>query len=169
MARSLRLRQLPRLLRLAAAATAATAVSAIAASPSAAQSPDRDAAYAVVTRLFDAMRVRDTAAMRTAFVPGATLQSVSAQGLRSDSIDDWIGGVGRAPAGVVLDERLANEVVQVSGDLATVWVDYWFFVGERFSHCGVDAFTLARVDGRWRIVSVADTRQRSDCPPAPAR
>lgn len=137
-------------------------------SASRAQSPDHEAAYAVVTKLFDGMRTRDTTAMRAAFAPTAMLQSVSATGIRTDEINAWIGSVASAPAGLVLDERLANPVVQVSGDLASVWVDYWFFAGERFSHCGVDAFVLARQGGVWKIMSVADTRRREGCAPAPA-
>lgn len=139
----------------------------LAAAPARAQSADHDAAYAVITRLFDGMRTRDTASMRAAFAPGATLQSVSSAGIRVDAIDSWIGSVASAPAGLVLDERLANPVVQVDGQLASVWVDYWFFAGDRFSHCGVDAFVLARTDDAWRIISVADTRKREGCPPAP--
>lgn len=135
----------------------------------AAQSPDHDAAYAVVTKLFDGMRTRDTAGMRAAFAPSARLQGVGANGIRNDDISVWINSVASAPAGVVLDERLANPVVQVSGDLASVWVDYWFFAGDRFSHCGVDAFVLARQAGVWKILSVADTRQREGCAPAPPR
>lgn len=133
-----------------------------------AQSTDHDAAYAVVTRLFDAMRVRDTAAMRAAFAPGASLQSVSAASIRTDDIGAWIASVASAPTGLVLDERLANAIVQVNGPLASVWVDYWFFAGERFSHCGVDAFVLAKSGDAWRIISVADTRQREGCAPAPS-
>lgn len=134
-----------------------------------AQSADHDAAYAVITQLFDGMRTRDTASMRAAFAPGASLNSVSPTGVRSDAIDVWIGSVASAAAGLVLDERLGNKVVQVRGDLASVWVDYWFFAGDRFSHCGVDAFVLARANGAWRILSVADTRQRDGCGAAPAR
>lgn len=151
-----------RLLALAVAALLSPAMSA-------AQTADHDAAYAVVTKLFDGMRTRDTAAMRAAFAPGARLQSVGAAGIRSDEIGAWINSIGAAAAGLVLDERLGKPVVQVSGDLASVWVDYWFFAGDRFSHCGVDAFVLARQSGTWKIMSVADTRQREGCPPAPVR
>ena len=167
-----------RILRVASAsiasftAAAAFAAAAVAFTPAVttAQSPDHDAAYAVVTRLFDGMRARDTASMRAAFAPGATLQSVGADGqVRPTPIDAWIGSVAGAPAGVMLDERLGAPVVQVNGNLATVWVEYWFFAGERFSHCGFDAFMLAKSGGSWRILSVADTRQREGCPPAPSR
>lgn len=151
-------------------ATLSLAAAMLAPRASVAQSPDHDAAYAVITTLFDGMRTRDTTAMRAAFAPGASLQSVGPTGqLRADPIDGWIGSVASAPAGLVLDERLGKPIIQLSGNLATVWVDYWFFAGERFSHCGVDAFVLARTDGAWRILSVADTRQREGCPPAPSR
>lgn len=151
-------------------AALALAIAAVAPTAATAQTPEHDAAYAVITTLFDGMRTRDTASMRAAFAPGASLQSVGPTGqLRADPIDGWIGSVASAPAGLVLDERLGTPVVQVSGNLATVWVDYWFFAGERFSHCGVDAFVLAKTDGAWRILSVADTRQREGCPPAPSR
>lgn len=138
-------------------------------SAASAQTPDHDAAYAVVTKLFDGMRTRDTAAMRAFFAPTARLQSIGAAGVQNVEIEVWINSVGSAAAGLVLDERLANPVVQVSGDLASVWVDYWFFAGERFSHCGVDAFVLARQSGSWKILSVTDTRQREGCRPAPPR
>ncbi len=135
----------------------------------AAQTPEHDAAFAVVTKLFDGMRSRDTAAMRAAFVPGASLQSIGPTGVRTDAIEAWLNSVASAPAGVLLDERVGTPIIQVNGDLASVWVDYWFFAGERFSHCGVDVFALARQAGTWRIMSVADTRRRDGCAPAPAR
>jgi hypothetical protein len=134
----------------------------------AAQSADHDAAFAVVRALFDGMRARDTSAMRAAFVPNASMQSLTPAGVTFDPIDGWIRSVAGAPAGLVLDERVANPVVHVDGDLANIWVDYWFFAGERFSHCGVDAFLLARRDGTWRIFSVVDTRRRDGCRPAPS-
>lgn len=134
-----------------------------------AQATDAEAAYAVITTLFDAMRARDTATMRASFATGASLQSVTLNGLRRTSIEDWIGGVARAPQGLLLDERLGPPAIKVSGGLASVWVEYWFFAGERFSHCGVDAFVLAREGADWKILSVADTRQTEGCPPAPGR
>lgn len=162
------MRRIPPLATCALVATLVTAVLTPAAS--AAQAPEHDAAFSVITTLFDGMRSRDTSAMRAAFAPGATLQSVGPAGqLRADPIYGWIGSVASAPAGLVLDERLGPPIIQLRENLATVWVDYWFFAGDRFSHCGVDAFVLGRIDGTWRILSVADTRQREGCPPAPDR
>ena len=147
----------------------ALAATLVLATPAAAQSAERDAATAVVTRLFDAMRGRDTTAMRAAFVPNASMQTLGDTAVRFAPIDGWIQSIGRARPGLVLDERLANPVVHVDGNLASIWVDYWFFAGERFSHCGVDAILLTKQSGQWRIFSVVDTRRTEGCPPAPPR
>lgn len=135
--------------------------------PVAAQSAAHDSVYKVVTDLFDSMRARDTSSMRAAFTSNASMQALTADSVEFASVDGWINSVARARPGVLLDERLANPVVQVDGALATVWVDYWFFVGTRQSHCGVDAFQLLKQNGQWRIFSVVDTRRAIGCPDAP--
>jgi len=128
---------------------------------------DSAAITGVVTRLFDAMRTRDTTTMRALFVPNASMQSLRDTAVTFEKIDGWIAGVARAPQGIVLDERLGPQTVHIDGNLATVWVDYWFYVGPRFSHWGVDAFQLARIGGAWKIFSVVDTRRTAGCAPAP--
>jgi len=122
----------------------------------------------VVRRLFDAMRSRDTAAMRAALHPEARLVSAGTREgvpvVTTVSPDRWISGVAGAPDGV-LDERLRNPVVHIDGGLASVWTEYTFYVGDRLSHCGVDAFHLIRLPEGWRIIDLADTRRRDGCPP----
>ena len=130
---------------------------------------DRQAVEATITRLFDGMRTRDTAAMRAMFVPGATLATTatSQAGVptaRFTPIDDFLRSVGSAPADVVLDERIYGLRVQVADGLASAWMEYDLYVGPRFSHCGVDAAHLARTADGWRIVALADTRRREGCP-----
>jgi hypothetical protein len=56
------------------------------------------------------------------------------------------------------------EVVHVDGPLAVVWADYSFYAGSKFSHCGVDAFQLARTGTTWQIISIVDTWRKQGCP-----
>ena len=132
------------------------------------QPEDERAVLAVVTRLFDAMRARDTATLRAAFAPGASLASTSVRNgqpvLQRDSVAAFVRSIGSAPAGLLLDERLRDPQVRVSDGLASVWVEYAFYAGERFSHCGVNAFHLARTTAGWQIVNLIDTRRREGCP-----
>ena len=37
---------------------------------------------------------------------------------------------------------------------------YRFYVGDTFSHCGVNAVQLAKLDGRWQITNLMDTRRQ---------
>jgi hypothetical protein len=132
-----------------------------------AQAPDAAGAEqevrAVVARMFDAMRARDTAALRTVFDSGARLVTTRMRNGAPESevtpIGNFIQVVATAAPGQLLDERLSNTEVKVSDNLAAVWTDYRFYVGERFSHCGVDSFQLARGPGGWRIIALADTQR----------
>lgn len=135
--------------------------------PVAAQADEREV-LAIVHQLFDAMRARDTARMRSLLHPEARLAS---PGMRNGvfavtvvSPDVWLGQVARATGGV-LDERITGAEVKVDGALASVWTAYSFYIGERFSHCGVDAFHLVRMPEGWRIIDLADTRRRDGCAP----
>jgi hypothetical protein len=137
--------------------------------PACAQSAEREV-LAVVERLFAGMRARDTAMMRATLHPDARLSSPtlgdSVAAWKVESPGAWLAGVARPRAGM-LDERIRNPVVQVDGPLASVWVEYSFYLGERFLHCGVDAFHLVKGSAGWQILDLADTRRTTGCPGQP--
>ena len=117
-----------------------------------AQGDEQKAVLAVVTRLFDGMRARDTSMMRSTFAPDAKLQGAGVRegkpGVAITPADDFIRIVGKA-TGPAWDERIHDPEIRIDGTLASVWVPYEFYLGDKFSHCGVDAFHLARFeDGR---------------------
>jgi hypothetical protein len=128
----------------------AAASLAAAPSPAAAQSAEAEI-EAVVLRLFDGMRSGDSAVVRSAFHPEARLQSVGerdgAVTLRSESVDGFVRAVG-TPHPEPWDERIANLEVRVDGDLATAWMDYAFYLGPRFSHCGGQRIPVPAHRGR---------------------
>jgi Domain of unknown function (DUF4440) len=125
---------------------------------------DKDAIVAVVKRVFDGMRTRDTALMRAQLDPSARMIGVDpAKGVQVIDPSRWIGGVGKS-TGDAYDERIFDPEVRVDGDLATVWTYYEFWLGPKLSHCGYDSFVLSKVGGAWKIVQVADTRKQS-CKP----
>ena len=134
-------------------------------SPLAAQQPAADGPLAAVERLFDAMRKRDTTAMRALFDSTARLVTTGTRNgqptLRTIPIEQWLQGVGRATQ--ELDERIWDPVVHTDDNLATVWVKYEFVAGGQFSHCGVDAFQLFRSTTGWKIFQVTDTQRRDNC------
>ncbi len=60
-------------------------------------------------------------------------------------------------------ERGFAATARVQDRVAQVWVPYDLYTGKTWSHCGVDAFTLLKSEGRWRVASLIYTIEQ---PPA---
>ncbi|HSJ10683.1 MAG TPA: nuclear transport factor 2 family protein [Longimicrobiales bacterium] len=150
----------------------ALAVLAVTACASAAPSAEREehtadeaAVVATVNALFDAMRTRDTAAIRRLSHPELRLYVPGMQEgrpvTRTSTLQEFIASVVRG--NVVFDERAYDPEVRIDGNLAAVWTYYEFRLGERFSHCGIDAFHLARAADGWRITALSYTTRDTGC------
>jgi hypothetical protein len=117
--------------------------------------------------LFDGMRKSDSSMIRAAFAPTAVLQTVAKNkegvvSVRTDAVNDFVLSVTK-PHTDIYDERITFEMIKIDADLATVWTPYKFYVGEKFSHCGVNSFQLVRINGAWKIQYIIDTRRREGC------
>jgi len=120
---------------------------------------------AAVQKLFDAMRGADTAAVRATFHPDARLfvpgETNGRASLRNSTVSDFVSAVGAARER--FDERFREPEVRVDGNLAAVWTYYDFRRGDQFSHCGIDAFQLARTEAGWKILQIAYTVRQQGC------
>ena len=151
---------------LALAATPASAQSA-AAPASSASSADRQQVLATIESFLRGLRTKDTTLMAQQMdsltrltllrpLPNGGSRVVVMSGM------EFIRNVSR-PDQPAIDEPIRNPVVQVDGDLATVWAEYQVIIEGRVSHCGHDAFHLARLGGQWKILNVSDTFRRTGC------
>ena len=139
------------------------------AAPAAAQeappADERSAVLAAVEGLFGAMLARDGAAVTELVEPQGVLTSVTmdAGGSRIAS-SSWAEFASRLPqAPAPIRERLFDPEVRIRGDLAMVWSRYDLSIGDTFSHCGTDLVELVRRDGRWRLLNLSYTRERTGC------
>lgn len=128
---------------------------------------DVEKVKAVVNSLFESMRKGDTALLRASFAPAAILQTIAASKsgvvtVRTDSVAAFVTSIGQ-PHTEVYDERISFGQVLIDADLASVWTPYKFYVGEKFSHCGVNSFQLVKLNGAWKIQYIIDTRRREGC------
>ncbi|NBC26899.1 MAG: hypothetical protein GVY08_08555 [Bacteroidetes bacterium] len=127
---------------------------------------DSDAVRETVMTLFEGMEAADGAILRSVVDQNATLQTVTqteaGTELVETPIDRFIESVDGAEPGSLI-ERILYISVNVDGDLATAWMDYRFYRGTEFSHCGVNSMNLIRRDGSWRIFSIVDTRRTEGC------
>ena len=67
------------------------------------------------------------------------------------------------PITVEIVEALNKFGAQALNDLFKHVFDYFRYVDEKFSHCGVNSFQLVKGDRGWQIVYLIDTRRKDDC------
>lgn len=116
-----------------------------------------------VNQLFEGMRTGDSAKVHRVFHHRAQMTSVKGDGsLTDDGLSGFLKAIG-SPHTEIWNEVIWKPVVQVDGNFAQVWTPYAFYVGKRFSHCGVDAFQLVKTAGGWKIFQLTDTRRKEKC------
>ena len=124
---------------------------------------DADGPLAAVQALFDAMAAHDVAAARKLMAPGTQMLVVRPDGtLHVGDEARFIEALGKDAAS--WQERSWDARVTVDGPMAQVWAPYDFHHGGTFSHCGTNSVTLARGTEGWRIVAIAYTMRKDDCP-----
>jgi hypothetical protein len=92
------------------------------------------------------------------------LQSISESSkvtqLKNDSAQDFFRSIATIPNTILFEEKLLDYSIQVDGAMAHVWTPYEFYVNNKFSHKGVNAFTLFKENEQWKIVYLIDTRRK---------
>ena|ERR1700733_10226796 len=133
-----------------------------------AQQTATDSVKQTINTLFDAMRKGDSTLLKSTLTKDMILQSVSNDKdgkatLTNESGANFAKAIG-TPHSQVYDERIVFDVVKVDGSLASVWAPYKFYLGDKFSHCGVDVFQLMKTADGWKIIYAVDTRRTGNCP-----
>ena len=149
---------------LCAAFVAASSISIL---PAQAQSAADKEVLASVHAFLAAMKAKDTVGMKLALDPVSrfTLLRSTPNGTQVMNLSgaDFLRAVSD-PQGPTYDEPIRKPMVQIDGDLATVWVEYQVRLEPgKVHHCGYDSFQMARLGGRWRILNVSDTYREEGC------
>jgi hypothetical protein len=130
------------------------------------QQTETDAVKKTVNTMFDAMRKGDSTLLKSVFSKDMILQSVSNKEgkaiLSTEKADGFVKAIG-SPHTAVYDERITFGDIKIDGDLASVWAPYKFYLGDKFSHCGVDVFQLMKTAEGWKIIYIVDTRRKDNC------
>ncbi len=132
-----------------------------------AQQTDEQLIKEAINTMFDGMRAGDSTMVASVFTRDAVMQSIAMNREGevvkiSGSLDRFLTAVG-TPHDEVWDEQISGFTIQIDGDLASVWTPYKFILGGNFSHCGVNSFQMARLDGDWKVIYIVDTRRRTEC------
>jgi hypothetical protein len=137
-----------------------------------------DQVLAVVQQYYADFSARDWTVYAQHFWPGATLTTIwqppgePEPRVVTTTVEAFIAQAPQGPGSrSVFEERMTDATVTGNDQLAQVWANYTAKFGEPGAleeWSGIDAFTLMKFEGRWRIVALAYANA-SGGPGAPLR
>ncbi len=122
--------------------------------------------YNVIVKLFDGMRAGDSTMVHEVFSDDVRMYTCFKDKngeiqIQQGDLNAFLNAVG-SPHEEMWDERIWNTKVDVEMGVAQIWTEYAFYIGETFSHCGIDAFQLIKEED-WKIIHLMDTRIKDNC------
>jgi hypothetical protein len=142
----------------------------VAAPSAAAPTPQEAEVIAAMQRFFDAMAAQDAAGLQAAVMPGSMFTAVrvgpdKTRRVSRLTIEQFVASL--RPG---LHEAMWSPQVSLRGDMiATLRAPYEFRLDGKTTHCGIDVFDFAKVDGAWKIVGGVWTAEPDACPELKAR
>ena len=128
---------------------------------------EEDKIEQVIDSLFTGMRNGDSSMVHSVFHDDPKMFSSftnkqNEPALFEGSLNEFLTAIG-TPHEQVWNEIVSNLIIHVDDNLASVWMDYSFYVDEDFSHCGVNSMHLTKTDNGWKILNIIDTRRKENC------
>jgi hypothetical protein len=121
---------------------------------------------ATVQKFFDSMAAHDPEAARALIVPDGRVMGVGEKRTTNISQEEFAARLGTTKASAYL-ERMWNPKVLIRGSIATVWAEYDFHLDGKFTHCGIDSFSLVKSGGTWKVAGIVYTVETTGCAPSP--
>lgn len=120
---------------------------------------------AIVEDFFIAFHAKDTVALKELCYPEIVLRTVAntkeGNKLKDEKFDDFLNSIATIPSNLKIFEKLLDFKVEFDGNLAHVWTPYEFYINDKLSHIGANAFTLYNDNGKWQIIHLIDTRRKN--------
>ena len=117
-----------------------------------------------VESFFKAFHAQDTTAIKEVVHGDIVLATIKSDAndtiLVVDEIQQFYNSISSIPETVKFQEELTEIEIRTDGILAHVWTNYTFYLNDKVSHKGVNAFTLINQGGTWKIIYLVDTRRK---------
>ncbi|MFN3754122.1 nuclear transport factor 2 family protein [Flavobacterium sp.] len=124
----------------------------------------KDDVQKTIDTFFEGFHAKDTVKIKSTCSEKLVLQSISESSkgnkFSEESPNEFYKSIATIPADVKFEERILSYNIQVDGTMANAWTPYEFYINGKFSHKGVNAFTLYKDNGTWKIIHLIDTRRK---------
>jgi len=118
-----------------------------------------------IESFFEGFHQRDSAKIKMVCADKMILQSISestvkGNKLTNESAKEFYKSIATIPEKLKFQEKILSYSIQIDGTMAHVWTPYEFYVNDKLSHTGVNAFTLFKEKDSWKIIYLIDTRRK---------
>ena len=126
---------------------------------------EKEAVMTTVQTFFSAMSARDTSLTRALFLPEGQYFSIkedsSHVSIRNTTRAEYVNSLASSSDHWL--EKMREPEVLIHDRVAILWTKYDFYRNGKWSHCGVDAFSLLKTAQGWKIVGFIYTVEHIDC------
>lgn len=133
------------------------------------ETADQRAILDVIDAFFAGMTAKDVEGMRSIMTEDGILYGYreTADGLAvfNPTHNAYLESL--ADRDTVLIERYWNPEFKIHDRLAVVWTPYDLYSDGEFVHCGINSFSLLRMESGWKIAGVVFSMEPDDCEPSP--
>ena len=117
-----------------------------------------------IETFFEGFHQRDSIKIKTVCAETMILQSIlegkKGTKLENEKPSEFYKSIATIPNDMQFQEKILSYNIQVDGTMAHAWTPYEFYINGKFSHSGVNAFTLFKEDDVWKIIHLIDTRRK---------
>lgn len=114
---------------------------------------------------FEGFHQRDSIKMKSVCLDQVILQSISESKIKgnklsTENVKEFYKSIVSIPLTLKFQEKILSYNIQIDGSMAHVWTPYEFYLNDKLSHTGVNAFTLFKEKDSWKIIYLIDTRRK---------
>jgi len=113
---------------------------------------------------FVAFHAKDTVKLKSICSDKIILQSIqentNGAKLSDESASEFYKSIASIPENFNFQEKILSYSIQIDGLMAHAWTPYEFYINDKLSHKGVNAFTLFKENNEWKIIYCIDTRRK---------
>lgn len=118
-----------------------------------------------IESFFEGFHQRDSSKIKSVCADKMILQSISestvkGNKLSNESAKEFYKSIAAIPVNLKFEEKILSYNIQIDGTMAHAWTPYEFYVNDKLSHTGVNAFTLFKEKDLWKIIYIIDTRRK---------
>ena len=133
-----------------------------------AQDAEKYAVQKTIEAFFEGFHQQDAMAIESTIGSEVVLQTIAKDSIGNDYVktedfSKFIKNIVSIPGTTKFRETINSFSIQVDGPMANAWTEYEFHVNDTFSHCGVNSFQLVKLEDKWKIIYLIDTRRKVGC------